>query len=394
MNKNQVTAFILLALSAASVQAEEGAEHSLLPGIVHFEGIGSVAVVGLKSEKVGASDLNTVAAVALGDVEGALFNVSEIPLFEGKLSLSSVFISDISIDTQYGRGLNTGTEYEQELSGFGQFASLKTQFNNQQYWYANVGASLVSLGDYATASGEVIKINDEGLHDVFSTLASVGVVTDERKASDDNSGLLASAELAALLFRPGQSDQGQLNYSASYTWAFEGRHAITGYARGSHGFVLAKRSEYDEVDEVRAEINGECNTLVSVEDQQNCSTLEDDLANYIVDSNNKGNAQPLGGAYGLRSFSEQYIKASNTLLEGLEASYFLPWSAGQGNSIELIGFAESAQANDDLTSLLDDSLYSVGFGARVNLKDTPIRLETAYGSHDTQAWFLTAGKRW
>lgn len=394
MSKNQVNAFILLALSAASVQAGEGAEHSLLPGIVHFEGIGSVAIVGLKSEKVGASDLNTVAAVALGDVEGAVFNVSEIPFLKGKLSLSSVFINDISIDTQYGRGLNTGTEYEQELSGFGQFASLKTQFNNQQYWYANVGASLVSLGDYEAAGGEVIRINDEGLHDVFSTLASVGVATDERKASADNSGLLASAELAALLFRPGQSDQGQLNYSASYTWAFEGRHAVTTYARGSHGFVLAKRSEYDEVDEVLAEINGQCDSLVSTEDKLSCEGLEQDLANYIVDSNNKGNAQPLGGAYGLRSYSEQYIKASNTLLEGLEATYFLPWSAGKGNSIELIGFAESAQANDDVASLLDDSFYSVGFGARVNLKGTPIRLETAYGSQNTQAWFLTAGKRW
>ncbi|MEH6344471.1 MAG: hypothetical protein V7785_05255 [Bermanella sp.] len=394
MSKNQVNAFFLLALSAASVQADEGAEHSLLPGIVHFEGIGSVAVVGLKSEKVGAGDLNTVTAVALGDVEGAVFNVSEIPFLKGKLSLSSVFINDISIDTQYGRGLNTGTEYEQELSGFGQFASLKTQLNNQQYWYANVGASLVSLGDYATAGGEVIKINDEGLHDVFSTLASVGVATGERKASADNSGLLASAELAALLFRPGQSDQGQLNYSASYTWAFEGHHAVTTYARGSHGFVLAKRSEYDEVDEVLTEINGQCDSLVSTEDKQNCEGLEQDLANYIVDSNNKGNAQPLGGAYGLRSYSEQYIKASNTLLEGLEATYFLPWSAGKGNSIELIGFAESAQANDNVGSLLDDSFYSVGVGARVNLKDTPIRLETAYGSQNTQAWFLTAGKRW
>ena len=394
MSKSQVNAFILLALGVASVQAEEGVEHSLLPGIVHFEGIGSVAVVGLKSEKVGVSDLNTVAAVALGDVEGAVFNVSEIPFLKGRLSLSSVFINDISIDTQYGRGLSTGTEYEQELSGFGQFASLKTQFNHQQYWYANVGASLVSFGEYQTAGGDVIKINDEGLHDVFSTLASVGVAMDERKASADNSGLLASAELAALLFRPGQSDQGQVNYSASYTWAFEGRHAVTTYARGSHGFVLAKRSEYDEVDEVLAEINGQCDALMSAEDKQNCEALEQDLANYIVDSNNNGNAQPLGGAYGLRSYSEQYIKASNTLLEGVEATYFLPWSAGNSSSIELIGFAESAQANDDVASLFDDSFYSVGFGARVNLKDTPIRLETAYGSQGTQAWFLTAGKRW
>ena len=222
---------------------------------------------------------------------------------------------------------------------------------------------------------------------MFSTLASVGVATDERKASDDNSGLLASAELAALLFRPGQSDQGQLNYSASYTWAFEGRHTITSYARGSHGFVLAKKSEYDEVSEVLAEINGQCTTSA-------CTLLENELANYIVDSNKNGSAQPLGGAYGLRSYSEQYIKAANTMLEGVELTLALPWAVGEGKSIELVAFAEAGQASDSISDLADDSLYSIGAGARFNINELPVRLEAAFGSDDTEAWFLTAGKRW
>jgi hypothetical protein len=59
-----------------------------------------------------------------------------------------------------------------------------------------------------------------------------------------------------------------------------------------------------------------------------------------------------------------------------------------------VAFAEAGQANDALSSLTDDSLYSVGMGARFNINDLPIRLEAAVGSDDTQAWFLTAGKRW
>jgi len=59
-----------------------------------------------------------------------------------------------------------------------------------------------------------------------------------------------------------------------------------------------------------------------------------------------------------------------------------------------VSFVEAGQANDALSALVDDSLYSVGAGARFNIGNVPIRLEAAVGSDDTQAWFLTAGKRW
>lgn len=381
-------------LASSWTQADEPVEHKVLPIVAHLEGVGSVAGLAVQSENVGDSDIKTTAGLAAGDIEGGAFNVSEIAAFKGKLSLSTVMITNAEVDTQYSRGTKTGTEYQQELSGIGQFANLKTYMNQQQYWYANLGMTLVSFGDYSTSDGSVIAINDEGLHDVFSTLVSVGVAVDERKSFGDNSGLLASVELAGLLFRPGQSDQGQLNYASSYTWAFGGQNTVTAYARGSHGFVLAKKSEYDEVAEVKAEINGQCDTLGNQVDVDNCTALEDELAKYIVASNNKGSAQALGGAYGLRSYGEQYIKAANTLLQGVEATLQAPWSVGDGNSLEFISFMESAQASDRLSDLLDDSLYSVGVGARLNLKDTPIRLEVAQGSDDTEAWFLTAGKRW
>ena len=395
MKKAQGVLLPLLMFGCAGwLQASEDMTHKVLPGVVHLEGVGTVAVLGVQSDKVGDQDFKVVSGLAFGDVEAGLVNVSEIPLFSGKLSLSTAVVNEVEVDTQYSRGTKTGTQYEQELKGFGQFANLKTHINQQQYWYANLGVSLVSFGDYSLSNGETININDEGLHDVFSTLVSFGLATDERKSFGDNSGLLASIELAGLLFRPGQSDQGQVNYAASYRWAYEGGHSLTAYTKGSHGFVLAEKSEYDEVDEVRAEINGQCDALTDASDKANCSRLELELANYIVDSNKKGNAQALGGAYGLRSFSEQYIKAANTLLQGVEGAIRVPVSMGDGNSFELITFAESAQANDDLAEIFDDSLYSVGLGARLNLKDTPVRLEVAYGGDNTESLILTAGKKW
>ena len=383
-----------LCILPALVWADDSVEHKVIPIVAHLEGIGSVAGVGLQSEKVGEADYKTTAGLAIGDIEGGAFNVSDIPLFKGKLSLTTFAVANAEVKTQYSRGTDTGIQYQQELSGFGQFANLKTHFNQQQYWYANVGMTLVSFGDYSTSSGEVIGINDEGLHDVFSTLVSIGVATDERDSFGDGSGLLASVELAGFLFRPGQSDQGQLNYASSYTWAFEGHNTVTAYARGSHGFVLAKKSDYDEVDEVLAELNGQCSTLSTALERSNCETLELELAQYIVDSNNKGNAQALGGAYGLRSYNEQYVKAANTFLQGVEGTISLPLSVGDGNRLELISFMESAQASDRLAEVFDDSLYSVGVGARMNVKDTPLRLEIARGSDDTEAWFFTAGKKW
>jgi len=382
------SALILVSMLASDlVKADEAHQTSVLPAAIHLEGIGNIAGVAVQAKNLGEDDFSAIAGVALGDAQAALLSVSELPWGGGKLSLTTVFVSDITLDTQYQRGTDTSTRYEQSLSGFAQFASLKTQINQQQHWYSNLGLSLVSFKGYADENGVDIAINQSGLHDVFSTAAAIGLSHDERKLTPGKGGIKANIELAGLLFRPGQSDQGQLNYGISHAWPFMKGHNVTTYARGSHGFVLAKKSEYDEVSEVLAEINGQCTTSA-------CTLLENELANYIVDSNKNGSAQPLGGAYGLRSYSEQYIKAANTMLEGVELTLALPWAVGEGKSIELVAFAEAGQASDSISDLADDSLYSVGAGARFNINDLPVRLEAAFGSDDTEAWFLTAGKRW
>jgi hypothetical protein len=391
-----LTASMLLgALSHADAHAKssnnKATEHSVLPAAIHLEGVGNIAGVAIQSKNLGEDDFSAVAGVAVGDAQAALLSLSDVAWAGGKLSFTTVFVADLTLETQYARGTSTGTRYEQSLSGLGQFVSFKSPIDQQQHWYTNLGLTLVSFEGYADAHGGDITINQSGLHDVFSTTATVGLSHDARPLTTNRSGMKANIELASQLLRAGQSDQGQVNYAASYAWSFMGDHKVTTYARGSHAFVLSKRAEYDEVSEVLAEINGQCATA-----NVSCTGLENDLANYIVDSNNNGSAQPLGGAYGLRSYSEQYIKAANTLLEGVELTLAMPWGKKNvnGQSIELVAFAEAGQANDALSSLTDDSLYSVGVGARFNINDLPIRLEAAVGSDDTQAWFLTAGKRW
>ena len=376
----------LFSVTALS-QAQEEATHNVLPAIAHFEGVGSIAAVGVQSKNLGEADAALLAMMATGDAEGGLLSISELPWASGNLSFTTAFVNDITLDTQYGRGTSISTEYEQQLSGIAQFARFESDINTQQSWYTNLGLSLVSFEGYADSDGNQISINQSGLHDVFSTMATVGITHNDEPSELDNTHLKAGIELTALLFRPGQSEQAQLNYNTSYQIPLSHGFAVTGYIRASHGFVLAKATEYDEVSEVLAELDGQCTSAA-------CSELENDLANYIVEGNKKGNAQALGGAYGLRSYSEQYVKGAHTLLEGLEVTMALPFAVGQGNSVELVAFAEAGQASDALADLADDSLYSVGAGARFNIQDLPIRLEAAVGSDDTEAWLLTAGKRW
>ncbi len=384
-----VTNLVFCALLSLAIQAaaQQDASHNVLPAIAHFQGVGSIAGIGIQGKNLGDDDYSALAMVAVGDAQGALLSVSELPWANGSLSLTTALITDITLDTQYARGTNTSTKYKQHLSGLAQFARLNTRMKPHQHWYINAGLSLVSLEGYSDRQGVDIVINQSGLHDVFTTMAAVGINYDKQELSNNTQGLKANIELASLLFRPGQSDQAQLNYNTSYIYPINDATTLTGYIRGSHGFVLAKKADYDQVSEVLAEIDGQCDTAA-------CTELENDLANYIVKGNNNGNAQALGGAYGLRSYSEQYIKGANTLLEGLELAITLPFVMKAGNSIELVSFVEAGQANDTFSELVNDSLYSLGAGARFNINKVPIRLEAAVGSDDTQAWFLTAGKRW
>jgi|GEM_PF-2451585 len=379
--------FSTLLFLSAQGHAQQDASHTVLPAVAHLEGVGNIGAVGVQSKNLGEDDFSLLAMMATGDAQGGLLSISELPWASGKLSFTTAFVNDITLDTQYGRGTNLGEEYQQQLSGLAQFARFDSEINAQQNWYTNLGVSLVSFEGYSDRAGNEITINQAGLHDVFSTMATLGMKHNDEPSDVSAAHLKAGVELTALLFRPGQSEQAQLNYNTSYKFPLTDGLAINGYLRGSHGFVLAKKSEYDEVSEVLAELDGQCSSAA-------CSQLENDLANYIVDGNKNGNAQALGGAYGLRSYSEQYIKGAHTLLEGLELTVALPFAVGEGNNIELVAFAEAGQAGDSLSELTDESLYSVGGGARFNIKDLPIRLEAAVGSDDTEAWLLTAGKRW
>ncbi len=364
-----------------------------LPIVAHLEGVGSIAGVAVKTKL--ANEKEVLVALAAGDAKGILISASNIRIGGSKLSLLAAVVQDATLKTQYGRGTDLGTEYNQSLNGLAHLASLKTKINQQQYWYASMGLSLVSLQGYKSANDDTIKINQAGLHDVFTLSTAIGFTYDERNTQVFGASIKGGVEVAGLLLRPGQSDQGQINYHTSWLWRLNESTRLSSYIRGSHGFVLAKKAQYDQLSEVISEIDGQCDSLANLTDQQNCFQLELDLASYIVTSNKKGNAQPLGGAYGLRSYSEQYIKAANTLLEGVELTYQLPWLKNTPqNTIELVAFSEIGQASDSLNKLTDDTLYSYGAGLRLNIKGTPVRLEAAKGSDETHAWYLTVGKRW
>lgn len=376
----------------AMAEVDEETSYSVLPALVHLEGVGTVAGVGLQAKDIGSEDWQAVTGVAAGDVEAAVIGISHYPIANGHLSVNQIFVSDATLTTQYARGTDTGTEYQQNLSGAGSIAKYSQFLSAQHAWYLGAGLSTVALEGYDNEDNDKIDINDAGLHDVNTTSFSIGYHYEQ--SPDSASGWQTNLEFATALFRAGQSDQGQLNHNTHYTQAISNRLSVTGYIRGSHGFVLNRKKEYDEVDEVLGALNGQCATLTTIEKQQDCAQLEQDLANYIVQSNRNGSAKAIGGAYGLRSYSEQFVKAANTLLEGVELAYQLPVNLTDNKKLEIIGFSEAGQASDDIQKTFDKSLYSMGAGIRLHVNSLPIRLEIAKGNDDTQSAYLTAGKNW
>lgn len=390
--------FTAALLSNQSI-ADEDTEHQLFPAVVHLEGVGNIYAAGIRSDYVGESDLTVTAGIGLGDVKAGALQISDIELsfLDGLVSSTSAIITEATLDTQYVRGAkgikeNKETVFKQSLTGLAQNLRYQEATSEDTSWYLNASLSQVTVEGYATESGDDININMHLFHPITSFIPSIGYQFDERP-NNGQVGLNAKIELNGNFFRAGDSTQGQVNYAAGYTFGLN-QHTLATYLRGSHAYIIDREKDYDTHEEVITLLGLECDAIRDSSEQSSCLILERDITDSIVQSAIHGAANSLGGAYGLRSYSEQYVKAANTLLEGAELTLNTPWDLLEGMPLALVVFAEAGQADDQIENLVDNSLYSYGVGFRTHYEGLPIRLETANGSNNQQSWFLTAGTAW
>jgi hypothetical protein len=384
--------FLLLMLLPFKAYSEEGNNVQLIPVLLRLDGVGEIygGAVGLKD--ITESKFSVHVGATTGDVKAGILSISDVKIGKNILNYQFVKLNELNLTTQYTRNAQTAIPYQQLLSGSGHHVGIERQLETPNL-SSNIDIILseISFEGYLDNKGNKININMDGLNDVTSTILRYGLHLDARDNKQYGAGYQLKGTLGLTVGRDGQSDQGQWDYQMSKHYLIRDDILLSAYLKGSHSMVLSINTKYDSDEEIRAELNAQCDAL-SGDDALSCKNLEDSLVSYILASNKYGTASALGGGSGLRSYGEQFFKGANTLLQGIELDYQLPeFSLFNGESkLHVVAFAETAQINDKLNDLFDDSLHSVGLGLRTYTDDLVLRLETAYGE-DGSAWALRVG---
>lgn len=396
-------------LSASFAYADEKAELSVLPVLLHLDGVGELYGAAAGYQNIGARDFDVFVGATSGDVKAGGISFSNFNFAGGLVSYQFASVSDAELETQYGRGSQLGVLFKQNLSGTGHHIGYQRQLKNPQLSFkGDLQISEVKFEAYADQNGREIDINFEGLHDVASNQLGLALNWDSRvnqgvsgeagkagkagKADKWADGYQVKNKLSFTQGRIGLADQGQWDFQTSKHLLIADQFYLSAYLQGSHSFILAEEDAYDTDAEIRSEIDGQCGTLSGL-DAINCQALEDALVASVLANNNYGTAAPVGGVTGLRSYPQQLFKGANRWLEGLELEYALPkfLPTERNIPVHLVAFVESAQVNDRLSDLFDDTEYSVGAGLRTYVDETlALRLEVAHGDNG-DAWLLTAG---
>ncbi len=384
--------FLCFSQTLAAQDTEAQRQVQALPVLLRLDGVGEVYGVALGVTNVGNREFDLHVGAAGGDVKGGGVSVSEFDLGPGKLNFQFASLSELNVVTQYARSTTVGPVFQQELSGSGYHLGyvMPLQWDDWDLQYDFVQTK-VSFESFRNKDGEEININMDGLTDVNSTVIGVGFNWDNREAQAFSEGAQFKHGLLLTQGRDGQADQGQWNFKVAQHLFLSDDLLLSAYVKGSHAFILSELAKYDTDAEIRAQLDAQCDTLTGTE-AEDCVALEESLVSFVLANNKYGTANAIGGNGGLRSYSEQFFRGANSWLEGVEMEYRLPsFSVFSGDrALHAVVFAESAQVNDKLSDLFDDSLHTVGLGFRTYAEDLALRLETAHGE-DGNAWVFSVG---
>lgn len=399
--KTSFTFFCLLAILSQPLLANEALAKSSetsrhfrgFPLILRLDGIGEIYGAAAGIQGIGKPEFDVYVGASMGDVEANIFSISDFDLRLSTFNYQFINLDEFSMDTQYARSTDSGAVFRQMLSGSAHhFGFERAMEREDMVAQVDLLLSDIVFEGFLDSQGKEVVINKTGLHDVSSTILRFSLNFDSREQAYFSEGVQVKNALALTTGRTGQSDQGQWDYQFSRHVFLSDKVLLSAYLKGSHSFIVSEASDYMSEADIRAELDAQCAGL-PLEQQSSCSELENALVSYVLASNKYGTAAAVGGGYGLRSYGEQFFRGANAWVEGFEFEYRLPsfkGFRGKSRSLHLVAFAESAQLNDELADLFDDSQHSVGVGVRTYAKDLVVRLETAHGENGN-AWNFRVG---
>jgi hypothetical protein len=189
-------------------------------------------------------------------------------------------------------------------------------------------------------------------------------------------------------------DQITLDYGFNAITPFL-KHFSFGFKTKYSDALVDKNSKYDSEQEIRDQLAADCSSITSTAEREECEKLEEDLIAYILESNTSGQASPLGGNSGLRSFREQRFKAAHTALYSTEintniSSLFNILNNKESKLVFTL-FYDLGYANDDKLELFNQSKFSNGAGLKFYKGRGSVNLQAASGSDNSNSWSLGFG---
>ncbi len=383
--------FVVLLFLALLTNEAWAAEYFLLPAAIRLEGVGAVYGAAGGAEKIFSERTKIVAGASFGEVQGAGFLLSDIPLGAENLALNLAFadVQKAKFQTSYSRGLEQNNVFDQEISATAYGATFDWHLADRTVKInAGMILSTINLDDFYVDGERIQRPSTSGYHPIETTSKILSVDWD-RVDNESQKGFKVGAGLATAEGRIGQSDLLVTNWRASFYLPLAEALGLAVHARWSDAHVTKKESRYTSAASAKAALGTNCAAIADATEQARCDYLENSIAEFVAQSNSSGTAAPIGGSNGLRAYDELSVKAAHTRLASAE----MRWIFTRIGSVALAvtPFYDFGWSSDDEGKVFDKGTDSYGVGLRATYKAIPLRLTYAE-SQDQSAWFFTLGQ--
>lgn len=368
-----IAGFLALLLISSSTFASE---KFLYPVGGRLEGVGGFggALLGLKSLR---SERGAVVGGALFGVTAQGLAAIDLPI-TSCLSISAGYLNldRVRLATNYARGLNSGREFEQAMSGTVIGTVLHCNLAENR-WRVSVGylQSRLNLDDFYVDGRSIQRPSVAGYHAVTTQSKTLQILYKKDEF------LTAKAEVTTAEGRFGQSDHLISNYSLTTRWPAWSRVTLINEMIWSDAYLLTHKPQFEDETSVRQALNTNCNSLSNPQQAQDCHDLENALASYIAANNARGTAAPAGGHQGVRAYHELSLRSRHTRVAKAEARVRVLPRLSVAPTFDL-GWSSDHEEN-----LYKRATTAYGAAIRYEISASAARLGYAQNDQES-AWYL------
>ena len=373
-------------------QFGNGFSYAVLPLPYKIPGLGEGVGVGMTLNNIFETDLDIIALVILGDVEGCAFGVTDYYLIPERfyLNIGASYINKATFLINPSRGMKGDEDpddfYSAELgdsSGAGldatiTFLNRMVDFNFSFY---STEGNIKSIRD---KDGNVL-IDTEDSDSERQHIFGAGFLldlTDDRK--DPRVGFRFNISANKSL---DVEDDAVENYvvdinSTAYFPILKQSTIVLNYFHSDSHVISEGLTDRDQI------ISN--NDLSVTSGDTEAENARDEVVDNIVSENKYGSASSLGGLSRLRSFTVMRFRGAHTRFAGVEFRYNLTDEKTPFNiwlikdvrtSIQIAFFHEAGTIADHESELYDEIKHSTGIGLRMVVSSGFVfRLDVATGS--------------